>query len=704
MSTLEPLHYGAASDQEIDTTWQADTGAWQWKMLAADFQLHARSVLNAGDTVQWLDPTSGESVTLQPLGLNWVDNATNSRQQITQPQAVTAVADDASLYWANGYGTGRHYRYTAHPTRLLKELVIDAAANLPAPTVANPYLELEFILKASAGVTLYCDGVAWNRTTQTNTAQAIEFRTAAGRVAWRFAAPVATDAAGHTTPGILQLRRQGATRYVTVRFPKTWLDSAVYPVALDPTLDVTPDATAGMDTWLFQGEPTNSKAAFVTLPVDNIADYQKRPVLQFDLSTITAGSTINSAALHLFVAAAYEWDGFTLKVHRILSGNSGWTEAGAVWNYKVGTTAWAGSAGCATSGTDYAATAIGSEAIEANEAVGTEHTIALNTTEFASMLAANYGMVMFQPAGTRSEYGFDSSDSTTAGERPRLVVDWTASGITGTVALAAQPAAIAATGTNTPPAVTGTVAIAGQPAAIVATGTNTPPAITGTVALIGQPAEIAATGAVGVPGITGTVALAGQPAQIAAAGVNMPPAITGTVTLEGQPAAIAASGVNTPPAITGTVALEGQLAQIAAAGTNILDLTGTVAIEGQPAQIAATGTVGSANYGTASLTAQPAQIEATGTVTPPAITGTVGITGQPAQIAATGVNTPPAITGTVEITAPMAEIAATDAKIQAGRATLSDALAYTAAVSDAALVRAGVTDAALFAVTLIGDA
>jgi hypothetical protein len=52
----------------------------------------------------------------------------------------------------------------------------------------------------------------------------------------------------------------------------------------------------------------------------------------------------------------------------------------------------------------------------------------------------------------------------------------------------------------------------------------------------------------------------------------------------------------------------------------------------------------------------------------------------------------------------MAEISATDAKIQAGRASLSDALAYRATVSDAALTRAGVTDAALYKVALIGDA
>ena len=66
VTTIEPLHYGAANDSEIDTAWQADIGAWQYKLLTNTFQLHARNVLNAGDTVQWSDPDSGQTVTLQP--------------------------------------------------------------------------------------------------------------------------------------------------------------------------------------------------------------------------------------------------------------------------------------------------------------------------------------------------------------------------------------------------------------------------------------------------------------------------------------------------------------------------------------------------------------------------------------------------------------------------------------------------------------
>ena len=39
VSTIEPLHYGVAADQEIDTGWIADTGAWQWRNILNDLSL-----------------------------------------------------------------------------------------------------------------------------------------------------------------------------------------------------------------------------------------------------------------------------------------------------------------------------------------------------------------------------------------------------------------------------------------------------------------------------------------------------------------------------------------------------------------------------------------------------------------------------------------------------------------------------------------
>lgn len=286
-------HYGAEWANEVDSAWEADTGAWQWKMVKAEYNLHARSVLNAGDILQYDDPASVQNCTFQPLALNWVDNVTDSRQQITQPQAVTAVATGDQLYWADGYGAGRHFRYTADSAKLIKHLIIDSAANLPAPTVNNPYLEIEFIIKKSAGVTLYVDGVAWDNSTKKATANAIEYRLANGTPVWALQAPGATDAAGNYQAGIFQLRRQGASRYCTVRIPKTWLDTAVFPISLDPTIDVQVGATADDAYWYdIANVFSNSSHGFGNR--DQTTWGYKNAFFRFTGITIPAGATITS--------------------------------------------------------------------------------------------------------------------------------------------------------------------------------------------------------------------------------------------------------------------------------------------------------------------------------------------------------------------------------------------------------------------------
>ncbi len=436
VTSIDPIHYGAGNT-EIDTAWTADTGAWQYKLLTNRFNLHARSVLNAGDLVEWSDPTSLQTVTLQPLALNWVDNVTNSRQQITQPQSVAAIANDCSLYWQNGYGTGRHFRYTAHPVRLVKELIIDSRSNLPSITVANPYLELEFILKNSTGVTLYVNGAAWNRTTQVTTVNRIEFRTASGQVVWLFDKPVATDANGDTVNGIIQLRRSGATRYVTVRFPKAWIDAAVYPIALDPTLTdgYGGDVTTAYDTHIRENSAGSNYGTTTTLIVCSNATQRMNALLKFTLTSLS-GYTINSATLSIYNAFQYT-SNLAYSFHRIKVANGSWTETGCQWNFEVGSptnSRWAGDtgndggtdAGCSVSGTDYEATAIGTFTYTANTAANTKHDITLNATQVQSLVDdGDYGLIMIlTTASIFGNYGWQSSDHATTGVRPVLVVDY----------------------------------------------------------------------------------------------------------------------------------------------------------------------------------------------------------------------------------------------------------------------------------------
>lgn len=264
------------------------------------------------------------------------------------------------------------------------------------------------------------------------------------------------------------------------------------------------------------------------------------------------------------------------------------------------------------------------------------------------------------PETYRTAYSYEGSST----YPPKLHIEFTVGNgaITGTAAVAAEPAEVAAEGTYTPLAITGTSAVSTQLAQAAATGEQT---FAGTSAVTSQPAE-SATEAELV--FAATSAVTAQPAAVAAEGTYTPLAITGTSTVTGEPAEVsatgtlvftgtsavasqvaqvAAEGTTGIPAITGTSALTAQLAQVAATGAQVF--TGTSAITSQPAETAATGALVFA--GTSAVASQPATTAIEGTYTPLAITGTSAVTSQLAEVAAEGTMTVMAITGTLAVEA-----------------------------------------------------
>jgi hypothetical protein len=240
VSQIGAMHYdNSGAWEEIDTTWNPTTGAWQYEMTTAPYQAYARNVLNAGNVVEYRART-GESVTFQPLALNWRD-INNSQHQIANPQSVATQVQDDKLLWPNGYGSGKHLSWTAHPTRLQKLLTIDTAGDLIPPANylgADIHLELTFAFSYSASVTAFIDGVAWNKSSTLTTASHIEFRNAANETLWAFQQPKAWDSAGAETSGTMRVYQSGAL-HVAVRFPRAFVDAATFPLFMDPTVTVS---------------------------------------------------------------------------------------------------------------------------------------------------------------------------------------------------------------------------------------------------------------------------------------------------------------------------------------------------------------------------------------------------------------------------------------------------------------------------------
>ena len=207
------------------------------------------------------------------------------------------------------------------------------------------------------------------------------------------------------------------------------LAGATLPITIDPTFTdgYGGDVETAYDNCLRSDDATSNYGTWETHEFTNTVF---RGLSKFTLTALE-GATINSATLTLRVLTGLSWSSpVTGSWHRILAANSSWTETGSCWNYRVGTTAWAGSGGCSTSGTDYSSTALASITLDDTTWGAGAHNIALNATEFAAMVAANYGIVAFSQTASE-QTTVATSDHATTSYRPKLVVDYTAAAAGG---------------------------------------------------------------------------------------------------------------------------------------------------------------------------------------------------------------------------------------------------------------------------------
>ena len=227
---------------------------------------------------------------------------------------------------------------------------------------------------------------------------------------------------------ILELQRQVLLLAARMDYLETLEASAA---AAETTLTLQPGAADGQDTYTNEGAANADNSATVTLEWTGFAGIRRFTLIKFDLSSIPAGSTINSATLTLYGQGTGQVNKAS-GVHRILAANSAWTEA-ATWNYAVPSTVrWAGDvggnggtdAGCSVSGTDWSATSMATFIFDRGDGVANE--IALDVTEFTTLLANNYGLlVRATESATSSPAQPASSDNTTVAKRPKLVVNYT---------------------------------------------------------------------------------------------------------------------------------------------------------------------------------------------------------------------------------------------------------------------------------------
>lgn len=190
---------------------------------------------------------------------------------------------------------------------------------------------------------------------------------------------------------------------------------------LDPTLNLQPDATAGLDTRIISNQATTNAGTNNTLNVgeSNAAAQIQRSLIKFDLSTLPSDATLNTNTFSMRLITDLATNTSTFSVYRQ---KRDWVEMEATWNIWKTSNNWSTAGGFHTN--DCEQTAIGSRAMTATETTNVFKDWVLTPTTKAALDLGN-GWLIKSETESDDMYAFDSSDVATAGNRPKLAIDYT---------------------------------------------------------------------------------------------------------------------------------------------------------------------------------------------------------------------------------------------------------------------------------------
>lgn len=130
-----------------------------------------------------------------------------------------------------------------------------------------------------------------------------------------------------------KLTKAGKAWELTVTPDATWLAAPErqYPVTIDPTISIAPTPTTAQDVMISSdGAATNYDDNW-RLSVGNTSTGASRALIRFPVSSIPAGTKLDSADLKMYFDQTHTTDAteVQLEAHRA---TQAWTESGATWN------------------------------------------------------------------------------------------------------------------------------------------------------------------------------------------------------------------------------------------------------------------------------------------------------------------------------------------------------------------------------------
>ncbi|GAA3597777.1 DNRLRE domain-containing protein [Kribbella ginsengisoli] len=133
--------------------------------------------------------------------------------------------------------------------------------------------------------------------------------------------------------------QRGADIDITVRADAAWLAAPErqFPVVIDPTIAIEPAPDQAQDAMVDSGAPTTNYGGITGLYAGTTASAKRRSLLKFDISSIPAGTAVDSAQLKLYFDQSFETNAnaVQLEARQVASA---WTESTVNWNSTANTT------------------------------------------------------------------------------------------------------------------------------------------------------------------------------------------------------------------------------------------------------------------------------------------------------------------------------------------------------------------------------
>jgi hypothetical protein len=259
------------------------------------------------------NPTSGQvvkyivnntEITFQPMPLNY-RNDLDQIQQIKIVQEVVGINQTNRFTYPDAYGTGIDLNYENKLGIMKENLVIDSFSRLPAPLQyildgGNATLDLDFIIETNSKMII--NGVEWDKKNVANTQGQVLIQNTSGQNLYKLPVPVIRDSNNSEIIGKYQFKKQGNSLYVIIKTPYSWLENAVYPVYIDPTIVLQDADTENLkDTFAWEEFPNSNRGNDIDMNVGKYNGYQQAGYITFNLSSLYEFSIANISNTNLFL-------------------------------------------------------------------------------------------------------------------------------------------------------------------------------------------------------------------------------------------------------------------------------------------------------------------------------------------------------------------------------------------------------------------